>query len=99
MAVQSPRRENPFVDALGKLTPQAFDLIQDVVNSINGLQDADGFVYTIICGVRITVGVNSPEAVVVGSPPDLYLSSAGGAGTTLYYKSSGTATDTGWVAT
>jgi hypothetical protein len=43
-------------------------------------------------------GVGSPNGVVVGSPGDMYLNTSGGAGTTLYIKESGSATNTGWVA-
>lgn len=46
---------------------------------------------------RITSGTGSPEGVIQGSPPDLYLNASGGAGTTLYVKESGTNTTTGWV--
>lgn len=43
-------------------------------------------------------GVGDPNGAVTGSPGDLYTSTAGGAGTTLYVKESGVATNTGWVA-
>lgn len=43
-------------------------------------------------------GTGSPESVVTGSVGDLYTRTDGGAGTTLYVKESGSATNTGWVA-
>lgn len=43
-------------------------------------------------------GAGTPEAVVVGSPGDIYMNTTGGAGTTLWAKESGVATTTGWVA-
>lgn len=43
-------------------------------------------------------GEGSPEGVITGSPPDIYLNKSGGAGTTLYVKESGIGTNTGWVA-
>jgi hypothetical protein len=49
-------------------------------------------------GVVMSSGVGSPNGVVVGSPGDMYLNTSGGAGTTLYIKESGSATNTGWVA-
>ena len=49
-------------------------------------------------GVVMSSGVGSPNGVVVGSPGDMYLNTSGGAGTTLYIKESGAATNTGWVA-
>lgn len=48
-------------------------------------------------GVRVLTGSGSPETVVYGSVGDLYLDVAGGAGTTLYVKESGAATNTGWI--
>lgn len=43
-------------------------------------------------------GSGSPEAVVTGNVGDLYQNTAGGTGTTLYYKGSGAGTNTGWIA-
>lgn len=47
--------------------------------------------------VRILAGTGSPESAVIGRVGDLYLRKDGGAGTTLYVKESGDATNTGWV--
>lgn len=47
---------------------------------------------------RVSGGAGSPESAVVGSVCDLYLRNDGGAGTTVYSKESGAATNTGWVA-
>lgn len=44
----------------------------------------------------IRFGSGSPEGVLEAAPGTLYLNSAGGAGTTLYVKESGTG-DTGWI--
>jgi hypothetical protein len=49
-------------------------------------------------GIVMSSGVGSPNGVVVGSPGDMYSNTSGGAGTTLYIKESGAATNTGWVA-
>jgi len=49
------------------------------------------------CLVR--TGTGSPEGAVLGKPCDVYLRSDGGAGTTVYRKESGVATNTGWIAT
>lgn len=48
-------------------------------------------------GVRIFSGSGTPEGVVTAPPGSLYLNSAGGAGTALYAKESGSG-NTGWVA-
>jgi len=48
-------------------------------------------------GPKWMSGAGSPETVVTGSPGDLYSNTSGGAGTTLYVKESGVATNTGWV--
>ena len=45
----------------------------------------------------VFVGAGSPEGVVTANPGSLYLSTAGGAGATLYVKESGSG-NTGWVA-
>jgi len=50
-----------------------------------------------INAVSIRTGTGSPNGSVTGNPGDLYLNKSGGAGTTLYVKESGTATNTGWV--
>lgn len=43
-------------------------------------------------------GNGAPNGVVFGDPGDLYMNTAGGAGTTFYVKESGVSTNTGWVA-
>lgn len=43
-------------------------------------------------------GSATPEGAVTGSPGHIYLRTGGGAGTSLYVKESGSATNTGWVA-
>jgi len=40
----------------------------------------------------------TPNGNVTGSPGDVYLSTAGGAGATFWVKETGVATNTGWVA-
>lgn len=59
----------------------------------------NGYVDSIVfdSGARILVGVGAPGAVVMGSPPDIYLNKSAGAGTTLYVKESGANTTGGWV--
>lgn len=49
-------------------------------------------------GTRIRSGALTPNTNVVGSIGDLYTWTGGGAGTTLWVKESGAATNTGWVA-
>ena len=43
-------------------------------------------------------GTGTPEAAVVGSMGDIFIRTNGGAGTTLYIKESGNATNPGWVS-
>ena len=45
---------------------------------------------------QVIVGTGAPEGAVVGSVGDIYLRTDGAAGTTLYIKQSGAATNTGW---
>ena len=56
---------------------------------------ADQGVY--IGGGAIYSGNGNPNGSVVGTTGDLYLNTAGGAGTTLFVKESGVNTNTGWV--
>ncbi len=60
----------------------------------NGLFASNGLN---LAGTLITQGTGSPNGAVTGNPGDLYLNKSGGAGTTLYVKESGSATNTGWV--
>jgi hypothetical protein len=48
-------------------------------------------------GVKWLTGLSTPEGVVTAAPGSLYTNLAGGAGTTLYVKESGSG-NTGWVA-
>jgi hypothetical protein len=42
-------------------------------------------------------GIGTPNGVITGSIGSIFINTAGGAGTTLYVKESGTNTNTGWV--
>ena len=95
--VVSPRRLTRFVGPDGVLTTENFSLIQGIVDSLNGLKDENDFLFTVIMGIRITVGTASPENVVVGSVGDLFIRTDGGAGTTWYLKESGSETNSGWA--
>lgn len=97
MTIRSLWRSNRFVDAQGILLPETFELLQSLVNAVNGVEDGAGFRQFGFGGVTFTVGTGSPNGAVLGSPPDLYLNLSGGAGTTFYVKESGAATNTGWV--
>jgi hypothetical protein len=48
--------------------------------------------------VRIYTGATSPESRILGSVGDLYLRTDGSTATTLYVKTSGSLTKTGWTA-
>lgn len=47
---------------------------------------------------QLSAGSGTPEGAFLGSPCDLFLRTNGGAGTILYIKETGAATNTGWVA-
>lgn len=46
----------------------------------------------------LSAGSGTPESAVTGSPCDVFLRTDGAAGSTLYVKESGSATNTGWGA-
>lgn len=99
--LQSPRRGIPHVRSDGEMSTQGFDLIQDIVNAINGQKDASGFLFTILLGVRITVGTGSPAGVVLGATGDLYIATDGAAGLVFWVKEAGTValeTTAGWAS-
>lgn len=64
-------------------------------NSINARTLRVGF--TPATTAKWSAGAGAPNGVVVGSPGDLYSNTAGGAGTTLWVKEAGVATNVGWV--
>lgn len=96
MSVRSPWRSTPFVGRDGVLTPESFDLLQSFVNVLNGVE-VGAYTQIVLAGVTLTFGSGSPNGAVSGSPPDLYFNLSGGAGTTLWVKETGSATNTGWV--
>jgi hypothetical protein len=50
-----------------------------------------------VAGGRFLSGVGAPNGAVIGSVGDLYTDTTGGAGTTLWVKEAGAATNVGWV--
>lgn len=93
----SPLWNVPWVDSRDLLFSYSVGFLKQIVDVINGTeQDTGG--YAVDLGyLRINVGTGAPNGVVIGSPPDIYLNRAGGAGTTVYTKESGTNTNAGWV--
>lgn len=71
-----------FVTSARKLTKEAVDWLQLIVNVIN----------------RVQVGSGSPAGVVVADIGTLWLRTDGGAGTTLYVKEGNSGTSAGWRA-
>lgn len=77
--------------------------LYDVANSVYESQQRvykitqNGQIEFVPFNCIITFGLNSPEGVVTASPGSLYLNRAGGAGTSLYVKESGSG-NTGWAA-
>ena len=47
---------------------------------------------------QLSAGAGTPEGAILGSPCDMFLRTNGGAGTVLYLKETGAATNTGWAA-
>lgn len=92
----SPIWHLPFTLHDGAISLTADRFLGQFVDVFNGESQAGGVLVTRLWNVRIFVGSGSPNGVVTGSPPDIYLNRSGGAGTTVYMKESGDETDTGW---
>lgn len=75
----------------------SMEVLQAIVNRLNGLKQVNDFLATEIIGIEITIGSGSPETVVIGSPGDLYLDQTGGAASTFFIKETGVASAVGWA--
>jgi hypothetical protein len=71
--------------------------ITDALNGTQGVAAPNVNQITMGVGIKLSAGAGSPNGIVTGNPGDLYVSTAGGAGTTLYVKESGANTNTGWI--
>jgi len=71
-----------FQSENGTLTPRAFDFLRQMVRQIN--------LNTVLSGS------GSPEGVIEAIPTQLYMDTAGTAGSILYVKKTGTS-NTGWI--
>lgn len=77
------------------------NFLQGITDAMNGTEDVAGPNVNQIelgIGISMSAGTGSPNGVVAGNPGDLYVSTAGGAGTTFYVKETGVGTNTGWAA-
>lgn len=77
---------NSLLDAMAGLAANTFSDIQTL--------PAGGVV---IGTVKVISGTGSPAGVVAAPVGSMFLRSDGGAGTSLYVKESGAATNAGWV--
>lgn len=104
LLVNPPNARLPLVDVKTGAPAResgGLSILNSYADAINGTRDiaAPGVKQnTLGNGMKINSGSGSPEGVVTGSPGDFYTNQTGGAGTTLYVKETGTATNTGWVA-
>lgn len=101
LEIQAPQLQIPIAHtAKGEkvLAEFAFNqMLEQIVQATQGFDDGTGLITITLGPIILFYGSGDPNGVVVGSPPNLYLNASGGAGTTLYVKESGAATDTGWV--
>lgn len=96
--VQPPVPSQGFINSNNGLTPGAMGLLTQIRNAINGSVLPSGIAQVLLGnGVTISLGSGSPETAVTGNVGDLYMNSAGGAGTTFFVKESGVGTNTGWI--
>lgn len=96
--ISPPAQNVPFVNQQGAPSISAFRFLQLVTNALNGsaVGNTTTQLVTLGNGLNIYVGSGSPNGVLAASPPSIYFNSAGGAGTTMWVKESGSG-DTGWV--
>jgi hypothetical protein len=80
------------------LSNYAFRLMTNIISAINGVVTPSGVSQnTLGNGVTISSGSGSPEGAVAGNIGDLFLSTSGGASTTLFVKQTGAPGSTeGW---
>lgn len=95
-ALKQPSQKSFWTSQDGRLTPEAMNFLQSIINVLNGQEDGSYTFFDFFL-FRLTVGSTAPNGNVRGSPPDLYLRTTGGASTTLYVKESGSNTTAGWV--
>lgn len=69
-----------------------------IVAALQSMQDSQNAQPWRVGGIYIRTGSGAPERAVVGSVGDLYLRTDGSTSTTLYVKTSGANTNTGWTA-
>lgn len=95
-SVQPIPQGTNFVDPqTGKLTPFAYQLVNNIVKALNTTNGA--LTSATIAGISIVSGSGSPSGVVSAPPGSLYINSAGGAGATFWVKQTGTG-NSGWSA-
>lgn len=103
LLVNPPNAQLPLVDlktgapAVGTGGLRFLQGITDALNGTSGKVATGVAQIALGIGINVSAGSGSPNGVVLGKPGDLYLNTAGGAGTTLYVKESGSNTKTGWV--
>ena len=72
--------------------------ITDALNGTTGVVAPNVSQITLGTGINHFSGVGSPQGVVTANVGDQYMNTSGGAATTLYIKTSGNGTNTGWTA-
>jgi hypothetical protein len=77
--------------------PQVQQVSGEVARAIDELVGSQNTQPMFIGTAAIRSGTGTPEGRVVGNIGDLYLRQDGSTSTTLYVKTSGTNTDTGWT--
>lgn len=82
--IQQPGQDFPIVDKDGATIDQYQGWINSVTQLLNFLEIAEGN--------------GSPEGVVTAKKKKLYFNLTGGAGTTVYIKTTNELVNTGWLA-
>jgi hypothetical protein len=72
--------------------------LTDAINGTSGVVAVGVNQQALGIGSNVSSGAGTPEGVVAGSPGDLYVNTAGGAGATLWVKETGVSTKVGWIA-
>jgi hypothetical protein len=101
--IVTPERFASFVEDNGKPTQRGAEYMESLTRQVNAsVTDAAALNNTVtalsatVTQYAVKSGSGSPEGVLTAEPTVMYMDTAGGAGTILYIKQTGSG-NTGWI--